>query len=157
MKVEMWLTPWNCSQGSSGTANDKIVTAALQAATPASETSRGTRNTSSRHRIIRVGTVTAAAISRMVFRSGKIDSRKLMVSESTISTSKKLITIQRMVNLKCDSVTNVAINSSDSAAEMPGRGNSSRKKKFSPAQLSRNSTGANQPCSVHSITPSAAM
>ncbi len=59
--------------------------------------------------------------------------------------------------MKSDSVTSSVTSSSDSAAAMPGRGSSSRKKKLRQAQASRNSSDESQPYSVHSMTPSAAI
>jgi len=101
------------------------------------------------------GAVSSAATMRSVRRSGKIESRKLMVSESTIRMSKKLITIQRMVNLNCDSTIRIATRPSESAADSPGRRNATRKKQLRNVQHSRAMDDPNQPYSVHTRTASA--
>ena len=111
---------------------------------------RRTRNGSIRQISTSTGTTISDADDEpSMRRSGKIESRKATVSESTISTSKKLITIQRIENLNCDSTTTAANRPSDSAAEIAGRRSSARNAKLSSAQASRNSAGPTQPYSVH--------
>ena len=81
-----------------------------------------------------------------------------MVSESMIRTSKKLITIQRMENLSCDSTTTSRDQARATAQPTtPGRRSSARKMKLSEAQASDDSNGGqNQPYSVQPMMPSAA-
>ena len=79
-----------------------------------------------------------------------------MVSESTISTSKKLITVHRIENLSCDSMITATNRKSDSAAEIAGRRSSAIKIKLSSAQASMNIAGPTQSYSVHAKMPSAA-
>ena len=124
---------------------------------PSSADDRGTRNGSIRQISTSTGTtISSADDDQWCAGRGRSKAGRLTVSESTISTSKKLITIQRIENLSCDSTITAANSQSDSAAEIAGPAQQREKRKLSSAQASRNIAGPNQPYSVHAMTPSAA-
>ena len=97
---------------------------------------RGTRNGSRRHNSTNSGAATSAPTMRPMRRTGKIISRKLIVSASTTRKSKKLTLICWMLILNCDSTINASIMISDSAAASAGRRNSASQTPLRKHQVS---------------------
>ena len=84
------------------------------------------------------------------------DSRKLIVSASTIHRSRKFAVIQIMSYLSRESRIRATIIASDSAAETAGRRNSASQKKLSRPQVRRNTAFGTMPTSLQAISASAA-
>ena len=118
---------------------------------------RGTRNGSRRHNSTNSGAATSAPTMRPMRRTGKIISRKLIVSASTTRKSKKLTLISWMLILNCDSTINASIMISDSAAASAGRRNSASQTPLRKHQVSSASPSANALRSIQPIVTSAAM
>src|SRR5262245_37917153 len=83
-RLETWLTPWNGSQGCSGTAIAMAEIATVANASSASETLRLTRNGSVRQISQSTGAAARAASSNGSFNLGKTESRNEKVSRSMI-------------------------------------------------------------------------
>ena len=69
-KFERWLTPWNGSHGSSGTALDRPISPTRQAVLPRQAVVRRMRNGSRRHSRASAGIASSAAIMRLVRNAG---------------------------------------------------------------------------------------
>src|SRR5215468_12059862 len=94
-KLEMWLTPENGCQGSSGTMLASPAMPASETAAPKLDVRRRSRNGSSRQSRMSSGTATIAAAASAGRRSGNMVNRNATVSASTTSTSKKLKVISK--------------------------------------------------------------
>ena len=147
-RLEMWLTPWNGSQGCSGTAIAIAEIATAAKASSASEILRLTRNGSVRQISHSTGPAAIAESSSGSFSRGKTDSRKENVSRSMIRKSRKVIESCKMSNLKREHAINVTVAISDNAAAMPGRGSNSSTRQLANSQASSDSVIANGPYSV---------
>ena len=155
-KLEMWLTPENGSQGSSGTMLASPAMPASETAAPKLDVRRRSRNGSSRQSRMSSGTATIAAAASAGRRSGNMVNRNATVSASTTSTSRKLKVISIMSYLKRESTMMLTIITSDSAAAAAGRRSSMSQKKLRKAQVSSASVVANGPYSVRQTASSAA-
>jgi hypothetical protein len=147
-RLEIWLTPWNGSQGCSGTAIAMPEIATVAAASSASDTLRLMRNGSVRQISHSTGTAAIAAHSSGSFSRGKTESRNENVSRSMISRSRKVIESCRMSNLKCENAISTTVAIRDSAAAMPGRGRKTRIRQLANSQASSDSVIAKGPYSV---------
>ena len=149
-RLEMWLMPWNGSQGCSGFASAMAEIDTAQKASSASEIFRLTRNGSVRQSTHSAGTATSAASSSGIFRRGNTDSRKEKVSRSMIRKSRKVSESCRMSNLKREHRISTTVSISESAAAMPGRGSNSSTRQLANSQASSDSVIAKGPYSVES-------
>src|SRR5262245_49021202 len=147
-RLEMWLTPWNGSQGCSGTAIAMAEIATAAKASSASDTFRLTRNGSVHQISQSTGTAAMAASSSGSFNLGKTESRKEKVSRSMIRKSRKVIESCNMSNLKRDNAISTTVAISASAAAIPGRGRNTNIRQLAISHASSDSVTAKAPYSV---------
>ena len=144
------MTPWNGSQGCSGTRLPIAAIEMVENAKSASETLRLMRNGSVRQISHNTGPAASAARSSGRRSFGNTDSMKEKVSRSMIRKSRKVIESCRMSNLKRENAISTTANISESAAAMPGRGNNTSTTQLANSQASSASVIANGPYSVES-------
>src|SRR5262245_29689035 len=97
-RLEMWLTPWNGSQGCSGTWVAMAEMATVANVSSASDTLRLMRNGSVCQISQSTGAAARAASGSGSFSRGKTESRKEKVSRSMIRKSRKVIESCNMSN-----------------------------------------------------------